>query len=46
MREDFALALRRYNEILVEFPDDPVARELVRRLEAIGSVPRIQQHAR
>ena len=45
VREDFALALRRYNEILVEFPDDPVTRELVRRLEAIGSVPRLQQHA-
>ncbi len=46
VREDYALALRRYNEILVEFPDDPVARELVRRLEAVGAVPRIQQHAR
>ena len=43
--EDFALALRRYSEILVEFPDDPVTLELVRRLEAIGAVPRIQQHA-
>ena len=39
VREDLALALRLYNEILVEFPDDPVARELVRRLEAAGSVP-------
>ena len=45
VRKDFALALRRYNEILVEFPDDPVTLELVRRLEAIGSVPRIQQQA-
>ena len=43
--KDFALALRRYSEILVEFPDDPVTLELVRRLEAIGAVPRIQQQA-
>jgi adenylate cyclase len=43
VHEDFALALRRYNEILTEFPDDSVTRELVRRLEAVGSVPRIQQ---
>jgi adenylate cyclase len=43
IHEDFALALQRYNEILTEFPDDSVTREIVRRLEAIGSVPRIQQ---
>ena len=43
--KDFALALRRYSEILVEFPDDPVTLGLVRRLEAIGAVPRIQQQA-
>jgi adenylate cyclase len=30
--EDFALALARYREILAEFPDDGVSRELVRRL--------------
>jgi adenylate cyclase len=43
--KDFALALRRYSEILVEFPDDPVTLELVRRLEAIGALPRLQQQA-
>ena len=45
VRKDFAPALRHYNEILTEFPDDPVTLELVRRLEAVGSVPRIQQQA-
>jgi len=45
VRKDFALALRHYNEILTEFPDDPVTLELVRRLETVGSVPRIQQQA-
>jgi adenylate cyclase len=45
VREDFALALQRYSEILTEFPDDPVTLGLVRRLETVGSVPRIQQQA-
>ena len=38
---DFALALGRYHEILVEFPDDTVSRELVRRLSSIESARRI-----
>jgi adenylate cyclase len=32
VQEDFALALDRYHEILVEFPHDTVARELIRRV--------------
>jgi adenylate cyclase len=34
VKEDFALASRRYREILAEFPDDPVASTLVKRLVA------------
>ena len=32
VKEDYALASRRYREILAEFPDDPVASALVKRL--------------
>ena len=32
VKEDYALAARRYREILAEFPDDPVASTLVKRL--------------
>jgi len=32
VKEDYALAARRYREILAEFPDDPVASTLIRRL--------------
>ncbi len=32
VKEDYALAARRYREILMEFPDDPVASTLIRRL--------------
>src|SRR5262249_23620298 len=32
VREDYALASRRYREILAEFPDDPVASTLAKRL--------------
>jgi adenylate cyclase len=32
IQEDFALASRRYREILNEFPDDPIASALLRRL--------------
>jgi adenylate cyclase len=35
VHEDFALALDRYHEIIAEFPDDTVARELIRRLGSI-----------
>lgn len=33
--EDHALALSRYQEIVAEYPDDPVAREMAKRLAAI-----------
>lgn len=32
VKEDYGLASRRYREILVEFPDDPVASALLKRL--------------
>jgi adenylate cyclase len=32
VKEDYALAARRYREILAEFPDDPVASTLAKRL--------------
>ena len=32
LKEDYVLAARRYREILAEFPDDPVASSLVKRL--------------
>ena len=35
VQEDFALALSRYHEILAQFPDDTVSRELVKRLSTI-----------
>jgi adenylate cyclase len=41
VQEDWALALARYNEVLAEFPDDTVSRELVRRLSSIKSAHRI-----
>ena len=37
VKEDFALALDRYAAILVEFPNDTVARELIRRLESLNA---------
>ena len=45
VQEDFALALSRYHEILAEFPNDTVSRELVRRLSSIESARRIQIQA-
>jgi len=44
-REEFALALERYHAVLAEFPDDTVARELVRRLAAMSSARRVQRQA-
>jgi len=41
--DDSALALQRYNEILTEFPEDPVAAEMLRRLAGIASVQRVQR---
>jgi len=41
VQEDFALALSRYREILAEFPDDPVSRELVRRRSGAEAARRI-----
>ena len=35
IKEDYVLAQRRYREILAEFPDDPVASMLVRRLVTV-----------
>jgi adenylate cyclase len=40
-QDDFALALDRYREILAEFPDDTVSRELVRRLSNLDPAHRI-----
>jgi adenylate cyclase len=40
VQEDFALALARYREILGEFPDDTVSRELARRLAELDQ-PRL-----
>ena len=33
--EDYVLALSRYQEIAAEYPDDPVARTMAKRLAAI-----------
>ena len=44
-REEFALALERYHEVLAEFPEDTVALELVRRLAAMSSARRAQRQA-
>jgi adenylate cyclase len=41
IQEDFALALSRYHEVLAEFPDDTVSRELVRRLSDTEPARRI-----
>jgi adenylate cyclase len=38
--DDLPLALERYQAILVEYPDDPVAREMARRLAALESTRR------
>jgi adenylate cyclase len=43
--EEFALALTRYQEILTEFPDDTVSRELVRRLAGMDTARRIPVQA-
>jgi adenylate cyclase len=43
--EDFAEALSRYHEILAEFPDDTVARELVGRLEGMETARRVPVQA-
>ena len=45
VQEDFGLALARYQEILTDFPDDPVAHALVRRLAAMDSTRRVQRQA-
>jgi adenylate cyclase len=45
VHEDFVLALDRYREILDEFPHDPVARALVRRLSGMDAARRIPAEA-
>jgi adenylate cyclase len=45
VQEDFGLALSRYEEILTEFPEDPVSLELARRLAATDSARRVQIQA-
>jgi adenylate cyclase len=45
VREDVQLALGRYHQILAEFPDDTVSRELVRRLAGIEAAPRVARQA-
>ena len=45
VHEDFPLALSRYHEILAEFPDDTMSRELVSRLAGIESARGMQRHA-
>jgi adenylate cyclase len=45
IHEDFALALDRYHEILAEFPDDTVARELIRRIEGVETPRHAIAHA-
>src|SRR5262245_54091527 len=42
---DLALALQRYRDVLAEFPEDPVASELVRRILALETAHPIQRHA-
>ena len=42
---DLALALQRYRDVLAEFPEDPVASELVRRILALEAAHPIQRHA-
>ncbi len=44
-REEFALALERYHEVLAEFPEDTVALELLRRLAVMSSARRVQRQA-
>ncbi|MBV8590799.1 MAG: hypothetical protein JO212_12220, partial [Acetobacteraceae bacterium] len=41
IQEDFALALSRYYEVLAEFPEDTVSRELVRRLSSTEPARRL-----
>ncbi len=45
VQEDFAVAVERYRAVLAEFPDDPVANELVRRLAPSDPARRIHRHA-
>ena len=45
VHEDFPLALSRYHEILAEFPDDAISRELISRLAGIESARGMQRHA-
>jgi adenylate cyclase len=46
LREDLALARERYEAVLADFPDDPVAREMVRRVATIdASVAAVMQAA-
>jgi adenylate cyclase len=45
VKEDFALALDRYAAILVEFPNDTVARELMQRLEILNAPHLMQAQA-
>lgn len=42
--EDHGLALTRYQEILAEFPEDPVAREMAKRLAAPDAGRRMPLH--
>ena len=44
-QEEFALALKRYHEVLAEFPKDTVALELVRRLATMSSARRVERQA-
>lgn len=41
--DDPVLALERYRAVLVEFPDDPVAKEMARRVEVLAAAPRVQR---
>lgn len=41
--EDFALALKRYRAVLIEYPDDTVANEMAKRLVATEATPRVQR---
>jgi adenylate cyclase len=41
--DDPVLALERYRAVLAEFPDDPVAKEMARRVEVLAAAPRVQR---
>jgi adenylate cyclase len=45
LHDDFALALERYEEILAEFPDDPVAKVMTKRVAALASERHVQMQA-